>query len=348
MSHFIETFPGREVSISGNNYLYFGGTSYLGLQTHSEFQELFIQNIRKYGTNYGASRKSNIKLSIFEKAENSLANLIGCQSCATLSSGYLAGKLLAQHFDNDAFQCFYAPNTHSALFQKESVPFENFKELAHAVYQHIGSEGDETPVVFIDSIDTIETTYPTFKRLKELPFNDIILVVDDSHGVGVLGKNGGGAYAAIYDLAPKELVVCCSLGKGFGIQAGAICGTEMRIAQLTKTDFFGGASPATPAALSTFVVSHSIYKQQRDLLKRNLRQFFAKTHNTNRFQYVPDHPVFTFKDAILTNYLKEHEILTTNFKYPNDEGQLMSRIVISASHKDGDIELLAETLNSYK
>jgi 7-keto-8-aminopelargonate synthetase-like enzyme len=348
MSYTIDSFPGREVTMAGKTYRYFGGTSYLGLQTHTGFQDLFIKNIRKYGTNYGASRKANIKLEIFERAEVVMANLVGSQACTTLSSGYLAGKLVAQHFDNDAFKCFYAPNTHSAVFQKNTVPYKNFIDLERYLKEFKESGEDKTPVVFIDSIDTIEASYPSFEGLKRLPINEMILVCDDSHGIGILCENGGGAYTGIQKLGPGELLVCCSLGKGFGIQAGAIFGTENRIEQLTKTEFFGGASPAAPAALSTFFEGQTIYEQQRVLLKKNLRQFLRQIQDMNRFHFIHDHPVFVFQDSELAAYLETHGFLTTNFKYPNDEGVLMSRIVISAAHTETDIELLATVLNSFK
>lgn len=348
MNYYTDTYPGRKVTVKGRDYLYFGGTSYLGLQTNLGFQDLYIQNIRKYGTNYAASRKSNIKISIFEETEGTLAALVGSEASTTLSSGYLAGQLIAQFFNTEGFKCFYGPNSHSALFQRETAPYENFKDLLRSLQEFMKSRQAKTPVVFLDSIDTQEASYPDFKGLQDLPLNEVILVVDDSHGIGVLGENGGGAYQIIKNMVPKELVVCCSLGKGFGIQAGAVFGTKARIELLTNTDFFGGASPAAPAALATFSEGHPIYEAQRSVLKGNLERFLNKTQRIDLFRFIQEHPVFVFENYELANYLKENGILITNFKYPSDEGVLMSRIVISAAHTKKDIELLAELLNSYK
>ena len=347
MIYQVDNFPGREISIEGKSYRYFGGTSYLGLQTNPGFQDLFIKNIKKYGTNYGASRKSNIRLSLFEKTETALANLVGSEACITVSSGYLAGKLVAQHFDDENYKCFYAPNTHSALFQKNTVCFKNFKDFTQAISEFIASSQIETPVVFLDSIDTKEASYPDFKGLEKLPLNKVILVVDDSHGIGILGKNGGGAYKKIKKLAPKELLVCGSLGKGFGIQAGTILGGYNRIGELTSTDFFGGASPAAPSALATFSESQDIYKEQRKKLQVNLELFLSLTNDLSNFHFIKKHPVFIFENPALSAYLIANGILTTNFKYPNDDGVMISRIVVSAGHTKPDIERLAKILNSH-
>ena len=348
MSYYTDTFPGRQVTVDGRPYLYFGGTSYLGLQTNPDFQDLFIQNIRKYGTNYGASRRSNLKLAIFDKTEAQLSSLVGSEACATQSSGYLAGQLVAQHFNTREFKSFYAPNLHSALYQKGTIPFKNFEALLNAIKEFKISGRTEIPVVFIDSIDSIATSYPDFKALQQLPLNEVIVVVDDSHGIGILGENGGGAYQIIKEMAPKELVVCCSLGKGFGIQAGAVFGTKARIDQLVNTDFYGGASPAAPAALATFYEGHDIYGAQRKILKQNLELFLNQVQVLDRFHFIQGHPVFSFENSELADYLKQLGVLITNFKYPNEGGALKSRIVISSAHIKNDIELLAKLLNSYK
>lgn len=149
-------------------------------------------------------------------------------------------------------------------------------------------------------------------------------------------------------MKPKELVVYCSLGKGFGIQAGAIFGTKALIVQLTNTDFFGGSGPAAQVALETLSECHLFFEEQRAVLKENLELFMNKTPVINRFHYTQEHPAFAFENSELVNYLEANEIIVTNFKYQSDEDALMSRIVISVAHTKKDIEQLAEVLNSYK
>lgn len=140
------------------------------------------------------------------------------------------------------------------------TPFENFKNLLLSLEELKESNQAKVLAVFFDSIDTLRACYPYFKGLQNLSINKVILVVDDSHGIGILGENGRRAYKIIKKMKPKELVVCCSLGKGFGIQAGAIFGTKALIGQLTNTDFFGGQSPAVPAALATLSESQLIFE----------------------------------------------------------------------------------------
>ncbi|MCK0146588.1 aminotransferase class I/II-fold pyridoxal phosphate-dependent enzyme [Arenibacter sp. F26102] len=352
MTFYIDRFPGREIELEQKKYLYFGGTSYLGLQTDEAFQNIFISNIRKYGTNYGASRKSNIRISIYKESEKHLSRLVGSEACISLSSGYLAGQLVRQFMDTKANRLFYAPNTHSALYSpnpsiSKLKPYKTFTALNLAVRDHLKADQETTPVVFLDAIDFSGSNYPDFEGLKMLPLENIILVVDDSHGIGIVGNNGGGVFRNIKDLNPKELIVCCSLGKGFGIQAGTVFGSKIRMEQLVDTQFFGGASPATPAAMASFIDGSEIFKEKRTILKNNIDLFRSNIKALDKFKFMQEHPAFSFSDEELTKYLQEQKVVVTSFRYPDEDSTLMSRIVISAHHTKKDILLLCNLINSY-
>ncbi len=347
MAHYIDEFPGRELTLQGRKYLYFGGTSYLGLQTDEGFQNILIKNIKKYGTNYGASRNSNIRLSVFEETEKQLAKIVGCGAALTLSSGYLAGQFVAGHFSTPRYEFFYAPNTHSALYNNSHTPFTNFHDLSEAVHKHLSSSKTSIPVVFLDSIDFKGCNYPKFEGLQPLPLDKLILIVDDSHGIGIIGKSGEGAYNILNQFKTKELIVCCSLGKSYGIQAGAVFGNTTRIQQFKKTVFFGGASPASPANVATFIESQAIYKTKRELLLKNIELFKSSVQNISYFSTIQGHPSFSFQDPHLTRFLEKKRIILSNFNYPEESASLMSRIVVSSHHTQDDIKLLARAVNKY-
>lgn len=347
MKYEIDHFPGRQFALNGKTYLYFGGTAYLGLQTEKAFQALYISNVKKYGTNYGASRKSNIQLGIFGKAETHLANVVGCQSCITVSSGYLAGQFVAKQFSVPQYTCFYAPNTHSALFSQKHDCFENYTDLNTSIRKKLAGDDLRVPVVFLDSIAFTADHYPHFEGLRQLPLSQIILVVDDSHGIGIVGQDGGGVFRQVSRLEPKELIVCASLGKGYVLQAGAIFGNKNRISSIAETDFYGGASPATPAAMATLIQATSIYREKRVLLQKNMELFRNGVKNISLFSAMDKHPAFSFSDARLTRYLDENHVIVTHFPYPNEEASVTSRIIISAGHTQGDISTLVKLINQY-
>ncbi|MEE9360981.1 MAG: aminotransferase class I/II-fold pyridoxal phosphate-dependent enzyme [Cellulophaga sp.] len=347
MVHLVDTNPGRELIIQNQKYLYFGGTAYLGLQTDVEFQTIYINNVKKYGTNYGASRKSNIQFSVYEEAELKLTELVGCEASTTLSSGFLAGQFVSSFFNTEEYKLFYAPNSHPALYQNNSKPVETYTALQTLIQEHLTSKSSSIPVLFLDSIDFSGCNYPEYLRLQSLPLDKLILVIDDSHGIGITGEKGGGSYRKVSTLQPKELIICGSLGKGYGILAGAVFGTKNRIAQLTGTAFFGGASPATPASMATFLDSLEIYSTKRDVLKERIVYFKKHVTNIENFSYMKNHAAFSFSNNSLTNYLENNYIIITNFNYPFKDSPLMSRIVLSAHHTEKDMDKLIKLTNAF-
>lgn len=347
MVHYIDEYPGREIYLDGKKHLYFGGTSYLGLQTDPEFQNIFIKNIKKYGTNYGASRNSNIRLKVFDKAETLLARIVGCEAAITLSSGYLAGQFIAQHFNKPEYRLYYAPNTHSALYNNYNKPEETFDDLKKAIRTQLSATEAIVPVVFLDSIDYDGCNFPEFNRLDELPLDKIILIADDSHGIGIIGENGEGVFKSLQKFNPKELIVCCSLGKSYGIQAGAVMGSFTRIKQLRKTAFFGGASPAAPSSIGTFLDSQSIYDSKREQLLINMTNFEKWVQFDPFFNSIQGHPAYAFHDEKLSGYLENNGFILTNFNYPEESTSVMSRIVISSNHVEHDIKLISQAINTY-
>ena len=341
----IDSFPGRELILEGKSYLYFGGTSYLGMQNNSDFQDILIKNIKQYGTHYGASRKANVQFSIYDKVEKHLENFVGSESSVTMSSGYLAGQLVSSYFDHSDFKLFYAPNTHSALYHSTSKTAADYSTLDIQIREFLTSGKKERPILFLDSIDFTGLNYPDFKALQKLPLSELILVADDSHGIGVTGENGGGVHSFLEKLNPKELIVCCSLGKSLAIQAGAVFGSKHRIEQFKESSMYGGASPASPANLATFLKASSLYEEQRAKLKENIKLFRMQTEKISSFQSMKDYPVFSFSNPHLTNSLEQNGIIVTNFRYPKKDSPLMSKIVLSAYHEKKDIERLTEQIN---
>lgn len=342
----VSKYPGRIVYVDDTSYLYFGGTSYLGVHQDAEFQDLVLRSIRQYGSNFGASRNSNMQFSIYKEAESYLAQWVGSEACLTMSSGYLAGQLVANHFNTKEYRLFYAPNSHSALFRTHAKPYTTYTTLNIALREHLEKKKKEIPVIFMDSIDFSGCNYPGFQILQTLPLTSCILVVDDSHGIGVVGEEGSGVFRTILSIPCRELVLCASLGKALGLQAGAVFGNNARIEQMKSTNFFGGASPAAPFYLAHFMEAKPVYAKKKRLLEENIKYFLSLLKASKLLNFMPKYPVFGFSDPKLTKHLRKNKILITDFRYPTEDTYATNRIVLTAAHSKKDIVSLAEALNS--
>lgn len=344
MAHSLKSVPGRLISSKGRTYRYFGGTAYLGLQAHPPFRDLFLENVEKYGMHYGASRKSNVALEVYPQAEARLASWMGSGSSLCMSSGFLAAQLVIQTLLGRGHSLFLAPNAHPALNSNGVDPSVSYAELELKIKGAL-DKGGPLPVLLFDTVALSGGFYPHFEALKGLPLERLILVADDSHGIGIVGREGRGCHEILLGLKPAKLLVCCSLGKAMGVQVGGVFAGREDTDMLRETAFFGGASPPSPALMGCLLHAQDLYVQRREKLMENYALFMEVLEKPAFFDHLPGHPTFEFGNSTLATALEDKGFVITNFHYPNAQGPLVGRIVLSAHHHKEDILALANCLN---
>ncbi|MCW1952682.1 MAG: pyridoxal phosphate-dependent aminotransferase family protein [Flavobacteriia bacterium] len=344
MIRYLNKAIGREIRVQKKSYLYFGGTSYLGLQTHFRFKRWVLKGVLKYGIHHGASRHANVRISLFNKTEKSLAKQAKAPAALLVSSGYLAGQIVAKQFIGPTYECLYLPNTHTALKLNPAAVETLSDQLSAEISKAI--ESKKIPVLFFDSIDFFGENFPDFKGLKKLDTSQCILVADDSHALGVVPEDGSGSYDLLSKIPSRKLLVTASLGKGLGISGGVILTDELSAQTLKNSPSFGGASPPNLGGIYAYNQGADIYQKQRDKLHKNVKRFTKGVTLPGFFQKHPGHPAFGFQSPALSKGLEDAGFVLTSFPYPTATDPLMSRIVITASHKKKDIEQLCKAVNT--
>lgn len=336
----VAEFPDRTILVDGKTYLYFGGTSYLGMATHPKVQKMLFESIKRWGTAYGSSRNANVKLSIYEHAENLLAKIIGTEAALTVSSGTLAGKLvvdyLAQHQN-----CFYHyPKTHPAILHNLSQPLFVDGELHPELLNDI----QESIVITADAILSLAVKTTKFDFVDRIsPSKRIILLVDESHSLGIVGSDGQGMFASINHPKISQKIMISSLTKAYGCSGGVIGGNQDLIESIKKDSVFISASGMNPIFLQTFVDSQAVLADQRQKLIDNLDFLFTEMDFPDYYNYDVGYPVIYCHSNRIFDFLKSKNIIITNFKYPNYD-TVMNRIVINANHTPQDLEQLQAAL----
>ncbi len=337
----IDTFPDREILVKGKPFLYFGGTSYLGLTTHPDFQKNFITGIKKWGTAYGSSRNANIKLAVFNDAEQLFAKLIGAEAAVTCSSGTLAGKLVVEYLSKSDNRFYHYPKTHPAILQSKSLPLF----INNQLHPNLLTSVTENIVITADAFLGLEVTPTSFEFLNAIPSNKkITLVVDESHSLGIVGRNIEGIFKTISNKNLVRKIMVSSLGKALGISGGIVASDKYFIDALKNESDFISSSSISPAYLEAFMVSQDLYIAQRNKLQANLNFLFDGLHLNSDFKFDKNYPVIYCEDEKIFENLFEKGIIITNFRYPTYK-KTMSRIVITASHTFQDLEKLKEVLN---
>ena len=337
---------GRIISLDNAEYLFFGGTAYLGLLANPEYIELYKQGIDRYGLNNGTSRTNNVQLGIYKDAEDQLAKRFSFESAALLSSGYLAGQATVRALSKGK-SVLYAPGSHPALWLQEAPLQEgDFDQWILNTVDFINNTVQEEFVVISNCIDNLTPQRFDFSPFKSLNVDKkVTLILDDSHGIGILKKDGISADLSGLKNPNIEIVVLASLAKGLGTDAGLVLGSKEMINQIKKNPIYNGASPTAPAAFYALIHGSSLYDEAFEKMQNNtslLAEIVAKTS----LSHIENFPVFSSKKPELYKHLLQKNILISSFPYPLATSPLLNRIVISALHSEDDVRHLGEILCS--
>ena len=334
---------GRTALIDEREYLFFSGYDYLGIGNNSFFEKLVVKGIQQYGWLYPSSRISNSRLSIYEKMERHLSDLTQTRDTVLFPSGFLAGRAVTQLF---AHRCkaFTAPATHPAIAVFGRTFLGSFGQWSEMVMQSLsGSDIFQLPVLIADSVQPLSAAINDFTFLQHID-RKVICIIDDSHGVGLIGKNGEGISSLLPRKENIDYIITYSLSKAFHIEGGAVSCTNAKHAEMLRTlPDFTATTSMPPALIHAFLNGAEIYEEQRNKLKRNIQHFD---------QIVPDHavaashaqlPIFVLSDVNDEN-LSKHHIIISSFPYPDPRGKKIKRVVLNALHTQDDLQTLADAL----
>lgn len=339
----LESHLGPTIKNEGKDCLYFGGTAYLGIPQSDDFLDLYVEGLRLYGINNGTSRGNNVQLAIYDQAEVCAAKRFRSEAALITSSGYLAAQLAIRKFLSFG-EVRYAPDTHPALWVNEIAELKiSFDDWALHIVKEINESNKESWLLITNSMSNLYPEQYDFSFLKKLN-KKVIIVVDDSHGIGV-NNNGLGVLPDIPKCNNIEIVVVASMAKALGVDAGIILSTHKIITLLKKSNEFLGASPPTAAGLYAFMNAEKIYRKAIDKLKINMNLMSEALIGNKKWHFIKGFPVYLAKNAELSNELKLKGILISSFPYPDRDGPVINRIVLSSWHSIKDVEELISALN---
>ncbi|MBN8859664.1 MAG: aminotransferase class I/II-fold pyridoxal phosphate-dependent enzyme [Sphingobacteriales bacterium] len=309
-------FNNNHISCEEKEYLFFSGTSYLGMNYNLLFRELINEGMGKYGNNYGSSRNSNFRLKVYEEAESALALFTGAPAALTVSSGFMAGQLVVNMLQEDNYFVF-APNTHPAVCRRRADFYEgDFQRWTEEIAGVTATLQADKIVIVCNSNDPLFCRPYSFDGVLSLPGNkEITLVIDDSHGIGVMGEHGQSIYKKIRRRENVNLIVVASLAKAMGIPGGVILGAAGTIGQLRTSSFFGTSSPMAPGYLYAFTKAGQVYDDARKQFSENIRLFNSLIPNRDLFDALADYPVFYTARHSLSDFLSQHGVLISGFAY---------------------------------
>jgi 8-amino-7-oxononanoate synthase len=337
----------RTVKVGKKEFLFFSGTSYLGIDQDRQYEAVLFDCIRRYGFNHGLSRVNNVRLSVFEEFEDYFAKHAKAEASAVMSSGYLAGISAWQYLYPKSDQCWIAPDTHPAILPSALRPDAqfNFIQWKNQCLELSDKLSPQRILILGNAVDPLKAEIHEYSWVKEIAEkHEVNLLIDDSHAFGILGKNVFGTYS-IHSDPSYNLVISGSLGKGLAMPAGIVLGKKEVILGIKCQPIFTGASPGSPANLQAFLETRDIYKSLSQKIKDFSGIFNQETERLPAVSGSANFPVFILKNPEWAEELEKMGFIISSFSYPTASSPQISRVVISAGHTLWDLMAMNESLH---
>lgn len=213
----LDQAPGRTALTDKKEFLFFSGYNYLGMNFVPGFLSLLHEGIDKYGWLFPSSRVSNTRLAMYEECEALLSEITGSEDTVLFSSGFSAGHAAVL---TGGSAILNAPGAHPAIPGKKTG-FVDFDDWSNWLINENTGVNSHYTAIASDSLNPLTATLNDFSFLKAVQ-KELIVVIDDSHGIGLTGKEGRGAGSLVPRLPQLDYLISYSLSKAFGISGGAV------------------------------------------------------------------------------------------------------------------------------
>lgn len=340
----LESPPGRTAIVNGEAYLFFSGYAYLGMHKVDGFNQLVLEGMERYGTIYPSSRISNTRLGLYEAFESALSSLTNMPETVSFSSGYAAAQALSAQLTPQ--DCHIAPGTHPALAGNLEVYKGDFENWSLHILALTENTRPRQIVLVADSVNIMESKINAFNFLENIGHEvEITCVIDDSHGIGIIGENGNGIISFLPRRNNIEYVLVYSLSKAFGIHGGAVSCSSGRALHLRKTPSYTGSTAINPSLTFAFIKARVFYAEQRLKLQRNIKEMVELTSTNNQVAHNNDLPIFVLPSSLDGSYFTERRVIISSFAYPFPGSPFVNRLIVTALHTSADLQATATLLN---
>lgn len=227
-------------TIDGRPFLLFCANNYLSLSEHPAVKEAAKAAIDRYGIGPGGSRVISGNIDIIEDLESAIAELTGTEACLTFPTGYMANVAVFQALLDPFFLGMPCAKGSGALFLDECnhgsvVDGSSLTTATVTTFRHNDLDDLEGKLSRSEQPNRLivtEGVYSLEGEIADIPAyievarrNNAWLMVDDAHGIGVLGDGGGGVGEYFDCAAEIDLLMGC-MDKAMGSTGGYLCGKK--------------------------------------------------------------------------------------------------------------------------
>lgn len=268
------------IKYQSKTYLNFSSNDYLGLENHPDIKESIQQGVEKYGFGSSASCLVSGYSQMHEAVENQFSEWLGVDRTLLFSSGYHANLGVITSFATRQNTIFSDKFCHASILDGIQLSRAKHFRYAHNNISHLSNLclRHKPDFLITESVFSMEGDIAPISQLVELAqTHHAGLILDDAHGIGVLGQKGKGIleYAKIH---PSQITcLILPLGKAFNGMGGMVAGQSEiieHILQFARSYRYTTGLP--PAVCSGLLASLKLVSQEawrREKLQENIFNF---------------------------------------------------------------------------
>lgn len=350
------------LSVEGRSLINFCSNDYLGLASHPDISLALKQAADLYGTGSGASHLVSGHSVVHQKLEEQLAEYSGRPRALLFSTGYMANMGAINALVGRRDLVLQDQLNHASLLDGGRLSQADFKRYKHvdmaSLEQRLEQSSAERKLIVSDGVFSMDGNLAPLSEISTLAKkHNAWLMVDDAHGVGVLGPQGGGLVEQLGMNLKQVPVLVGTLGKSFGTFGAFVAGSEALIEtliQFSRSYIYTTALP--PAVAAATLASLKIVRQEswrRDKLvqlvtrfRRGAEQIGLQLGASN----TPIQPVLINNDAKVVQVgqsLRDAGFLVGAIRPPTvPVGTGRLRITFSADHSEEQVDQLVAALDS--
>ena len=270
----LESKQDIEVMMEGKRRIMLGSNNYLGLTVNQEVIDAGVEAMKKYGTGCSGSRFLNGTLDLHNKLERELADFLGTEDCVTFSTGFQSNLGIISAICGRQDYIFNDRENHASIYDGCKLSYAKVTRYRHNDMADLEKRLAETPIdvgklIVTDGVFSMSGDICRLPDIAELAHKyKARVMVDDAHGLGVIGKGGRGT--ASYFGLEKEVDITmgtfskslASLG-GYMVASAKVC----EYVRHNSRPFIFSAS-LTPASCATARAALKVIREHPEIVER--------------------------------------------------------------------------------
>ena len=353
----IEERRGAHVQVNGHAFLNFSSNDYLGLATDVRLVEAAKKELLQNGVGSGAAHLVTGHSKSHQALEEELADFLGCEKALIFSTGYMANLGVLSSLAGRHSRIYQDRLNHASLLDGARLSGAKLIRYAHRGLPEISKESDGASLIVSDGVFSMDGDLAEVPELADLARRSgALLVIDDAHGIGVLGHGGRGVLE-FFNLDSGDVpVLIGTLGKAFGTFGAFVAGSDLLVRYLiqkARTYIYTTAIPAALAEASRAALRIVREESWRRAYLQDLIKYFRSGVSQIGIPLLPSHsPIQPLvvggaeTATRLSKRLQEQGILLAAIRPPTvPEGTARLRCTLSAAHTHADLDRMLDALN---